>query len=74
MKCSRVDNLGRIVIPVNFRKALGITPQKEVEISMVGNKVIIVPKESLCRLCGMEISDKESGLCKQCIKTIKDSK
>ena len=37
----RIDNLGRLVIPEPFRYELGIYPNDEIEIEMVGNKVVI---------------------------------
>ena len=41
-----LDNLGRLVIPVEMRNKLGIENGNEVKLELVGNKIIITnPKE-----------------------------
>ena len=71
MKISRIDNLGRIVIPISYRKMLAITPEKDLIIEMDGNNVIIHTKDNTCRLCGAAAHNTVFLLCKKCISKIK---
>lgn len=71
MKIARIDRLGRIVIPISYRRSLGITPEKDLNIEMSQGKVIISRSELLCKLCGKSIKSAEIPLCKSCISKIK---
>ncbi len=48
----RIDKLGRIVIPVEFRKSLSIQLGEEVEIMLEGNTVVLQKHEERCVFCG----------------------
>ena len=48
----RIDKLGRIVLPMDFRKALGLEGEAELTLSISGNAVILKGIESSCKLCG----------------------
>lgn len=37
----KIDDLGRVVLPVSYRNELGIEPNQELDIEKVGNKIII---------------------------------
>ena len=37
----RMDNLGRITIPITYRKLLGIERETDLEISLVDNRIVI---------------------------------
>lgn len=37
----KIDDLGRIVIPAEMKKELGIEPNQELKIELIGNKIII---------------------------------
>lgn len=71
MKIARIDRLGRIVIPISYRRSLGITPEKDLKIEMSRGKVVISRSELLCKLCGDGIQSAEIPLCKSCISKIK---
>ena len=47
-----VDDLGRIVIPIEFRRALGVALRDPMEISMEGNTVVLRKNETTCVFCG----------------------
>lgn len=36
-----IDDLGRIVLPAEMRKELGIEPNQELKIELIGNKIMI---------------------------------
>ena len=40
----KVDELGRIVIPIEVRKELGIKDGKSLDISIINNKIILEKK------------------------------
>lgn len=42
-----IDNLGRIVIPKEFRKELGIDSGSNLNIELVNNKIVITKKDSV---------------------------
>jgi transcriptional pleiotropic regulator of transition state genes len=48
----KVDHLGRVVIPVEFRRLLGIVEGDEVEITMDGDRLVLVRVEPACVFCG----------------------
>ena len=72
MKSSKIDRLGRVVIPIQYRKALGIEENDVLLFSMESGGVMIRPECGVCRLCG-DVMEKEStvSLCAACIKRIK---
>ena len=70
-----IDELGRIVIPKEMRKMLGIANNDPVEISCDGESIIIKKYKEVCILCSSdeelcEISGKK--VCHSCIAKIKN--
>lgn len=51
-----LDNLGRIVVPKEFRKVLKFNNQEDIEISLVDNKVVLSKSNHSCLECGTEVS------------------
>ena len=71
---SKIDNLGRVVIPKSIRKALGIQQNEEITMYVEDNKLIISKGFKSCSLCGVhavnyQLNDKL--LCKSCVEGIK---
>ena len=50
----KIDNLGRIVIPMDIRKALEIKEWDELRISLEGNTIQIQKAAPSCTFCGSE--------------------
>ncbi len=48
----RVDDLGRIVLPMELRKILNIEPRDSLEIFTDNNKIILQKYEPQCIFCG----------------------
>ena len=72
MKKVKIDSLGRVVVPINYRKALNISTETNLIMECNGNKICITPETFLCRICEKEISgDREIPLCSECIEKIK---
>ena len=69
----RVDELGRIVIPIEMRNALNIAQRDPVEISMDGSSIILHKYENRCVFCGaLKPSIRYNGklMCNKCLKEI----
>lgn len=70
-----LDQLGRIVIPIETRRALGIEPGTPVEIRQEGDKIILIRSGERCAICGSEkaLRDfKGKKLCGHCLKELKE--
>lgn len=68
----RIDELGRVVLPMDFRKALGLKKNAEVNLGIENKAIIITPTTATCKLCySNKDIDEENGICKECIKRIK---
>ena len=50
----KIDELGRIVLPSELRKVLGIREGDELDISVDGEQVILQKRRDLCVSCGAE--------------------
>ena len=48
----RIDELGRIVIPIEIRKRLGLAEKDPVEISVDGETILLSKPQSVCVFCG----------------------
>ena len=69
----RVDELGRIVIPIEMRKELNIKVENRVEISLEGSNIILHKYENRCVFCGtLRPAIKFSGklMCNKCLEKI----
>ena len=67
-----VDSLGRVVIPMNFRKELGIEQNSKVLITLDNGAILMSPAIKHCALCGEKIKgDTKFRLCKKCISKVK---
>ena len=69
------DALGRVVIPIEYRKSLGIEANTKVFITLENNALFISPAKACCALCGKPTQE-SSGirLCEDCIKKVKYGK
>lgn len=50
----RVDDLGRIVIPMELRRSLGIQVKDPLSISVEGDKIVLQKYRDACIICGSE--------------------
>ena len=71
----KIDKLGRIVLPIDFRKSLGIRDSEEVLLSISENNITIKRNiSSCCRICNLELAEENQfSLCKRCINKIKNT-
>ena len=72
MKKTKIDRLGRIVIPIQYRKELGLTEDSVINIECVDGRVIITSSDSVCRICGGYVNgERDIPICKSCIARVK---
>ena len=69
-----IDQLGRIVIPIEFRKQLGISADSALEISADAYGVFLTPVQKRCCIChaqgGKLMQIEETYLCFNCAERI----
>ena len=65
-----IDDLGRIVIPIEIRKRFGLAEKDPVEISVRGETILLSKAQNVCVFCGGEhaLEDYRGRLvCRDCI-------
>jgi len=73
----RVDDLGRIVIPMELRRTLGINVKDPMAILVDGDQIILQKHHDVCSICGSPeeiIVVKDRPVCGDCIVEIKGMK
>lgn len=71
----RVDELGRVVLPIELRRTLDIEEKDALEIYTEGDRVIMKKYEPACVFCsGIRgvVSFKGKTVCAACMKELKD--
>lgn len=69
----KVDELGRIVIPIELRRVLDIAERDELEIFMESDHIILQKYEPTCIFCASSqglVSYKGKNICQNCIRHI----
>lgn len=69
----KVDELGRVVIPVELRNKFGIAEKDSIEIFVEGSFVILKKYEPNCIFCGKskELSEyKDKLICRKCLERL----
>lgn len=72
-----LDQLGRIVLPIELRRVLDLPEGTPMEIYVDGDKIILHKYENKCEFCGSsdDINEfKDKFVCKNCIKQLSDKK
>ena len=72
-----LDELGRIVIPKEIRKKLGIEQKDPIEVFIDGNSIVLRKYEKGCIFCNnpkdLQVY-KEKLICKKCLNSISELK
>lgn len=69
----KIDDLGRIVLPIELRKKMGIGQHDSIEIYVDGDKVILKKHEIECIFCGSnkDLSEyKGKNVCAACKRNL----
>jgi AbrB family transcriptional regulator, transcriptional pleiotropic regulator of transition state genes len=65
-----LDELGRIVIPIEIRKRFGLTERDALEISVKNQTILLARPKSHCVFCGSTrsvVDYRGRGLCRACL-------
>lgn len=71
----RVDELGRVVIPIEIRNKFDIVEKDQIEIYVDGSSIILKKFEPNCIFCGSTknlVEYKEKLVCSKCAKSLND--
>lgn len=71
----KVDELGRVVLPIELRRTLNIGEKDALEIYTEGNLVILKKYEPGCIFCGQVkgiIQHESVNVCRECLNTLKN--
>lgn len=71
----RVDELGRVVIPIELRRTLEIAEKDALEIYVDGEQIILKKYQPACIFCGDAsnvVNFKGKNICKACLKELKN--
>lgn len=69
----KVDELGRIVLPVELRRSLKIAERDELEIFVENGQIVLSKYETVCVFCGASrglVSHLGKNVCRDCIRKL----
>ncbi len=69
----KVDELGRVVIPIELRRTLDIEEKDALEIYVDSDRIILRKYEPACVFCGnaADVTDfKNKKVCKSCLESM----
>ena len=69
----KVDELGRIVLPIEMRRTLDIAERDALEIYVDGTSIVLKKHESSCVFCGSSKNVtvfKEKNVCAACMQEL----
>lgn len=73
----KVDELGRVVIPIELRRTLNIGEKDALEIFVDGSHIILKKYEPACIFCGQakdNFNFKGKNICPNCVTELEKSK
>ena len=71
----KVDDLGRIVLPIELRRMLDIAERDELEIFVEGDRIVLQKYEPACIFCDSSLSLtalKGKNVCRDCIAKLNE--
>lgn len=71
----KVDELGRIVLPIELRRTLGIVEKDRIEIFVDGESIILRKYQPACIFCDNAkdiINYKGKNICPDCIRAMNE--
>lgn len=70
----KIDKLGRIVLPMEYRRKLHLKECAEVVVSMSDGCITVRGTMRICKLCGAQNSiDSNFSICEECLEKIKST-
>lgn len=73
----KVDELGRIVLPIELRRTLGIAERDPLEIYVDGTSIVLKKFQDSCVFCDSSadvVNFKGKNICAECLKELSESK
>lgn len=73
----KVDELGRIVLPIELRRTLDIAEKDPLEIYVEGTSIVLKKYQPSCIFCGEAknvVEFKEKNICPRCMRELQNSK
>ena len=70
----KVDELGRIVLPIELRRTLDIDIKDSLEIYVDDSRIILKKYEPTCIFCGEgnnTVNYQDKNICKDCLEKLK---
>ena len=70
----KVDELGRIVLPIELRRTLNIDIKDSIEIYVDNSSIVLKKYEPTCLFCGESenvVTYKDKNVCKSCLEEMK---
>lgn len=71
----RVDELGRIVLPVELRRALEIEERDLLNITMEGEAIMVRKHRAYCLFCGTDrdlMTYRHKSICRICLRVLRE--
>ena len=71
----KVDELGRIVLPIEMRRTLDIAERDELEIFVENDRIVLQKYEPSCIFCTSSrglITFRGKNICKDCLEKLKE--
>ena len=72
----KVDELGRIVVPIELRRTLDIAERDELEIYLDDDKIVLRKYEPSCIFCASSrelVSYRGRNVCTECIRNMNET-
>lgn len=69
----KVDDLGRVVLPIELRRVLDIAERDELEIFVENERIILQKHETACVFCGSTqdlVEHSSKNVCRTCIQKL----
>ena len=69
----KVDELGRIVLPIELRRNLDIEERDALEIYLDGDKIVLKKYEPACLFCGSAqalVNYRGKNVCGECVRSL----
>ena len=73
----KIDELGRIVLPIELRRTLGIAERDSIEIYVDGGSIVLVKYEPVCIFCSGSTDItvyKDKNVCSKCLQELSAGK
>lgn len=71
----RVDELGRVVLPIELRRTLDIEERDQLEIMLEDDRIVLRKYQPTCIFCGAEtdlLEYRNKRICGKCLKEINE--